>query len=172
MNCVQCGKNTQNPKFCSRSCSASYNNTKSPKRQISSDRIGNCVTCGQRIVHPPSGPITKYCGHRCFRQNVMAKKDEIIKQNGGFNDKCRNATIKQYLYRHRGNQCEICGQSGNNWCGKPLVMILDHIDGKSNNNKLQNLRLVCSNCDSQLPTYKAKNRGNSTRSYYIVQKSQ
>ena len=35
-----------------------------------------------------------------------------------------------------------------------------HIDGNSDNNALVNLRLVCGNCDMQLPTYKSKNRGN------------
>ena len=37
---------------------------------------------------------------------------------------------------------------------------MDHIDGNSDNNILSNLRLVCGNCDMQLPTYKSKNKGN------------
>jgi 5-methylcytosine-specific restriction endonuclease McrA len=32
-NCLKCNSETTNPTFCSRSCAASYNNTKSPKRQ-------------------------------------------------------------------------------------------------------------------------------------------
>ena len=47
---------------------------------------------------------------------------------------------------------------------------LNRIDGKSNNNRLDNLRIVYPNCDCQLPTYKAKNKGNSSRKYFIVQK--
>jgi hypothetical protein len=39
-------------------------------------------------------------------------------------------------------------------------MILDHIDGDASNNSPTNFRLVCPNCDTQLPTYKAKNTGN------------
>jgi HNH endonuclease len=31
--CVQCGEITTNPKFCSSSCSATYNNTLQPKRK-------------------------------------------------------------------------------------------------------------------------------------------
>lgn len=38
--------------------------------------------------------------------------------------------------------------------------MLDHIEGDSTNNRRENLRLVCPNCDSQLPTFKARNRGN------------
>ena len=40
------------------------------------------------------------------------------------------------------------------------VDILDHVDGDASNNRRENLRLVCPNCDSQLPTFKARNRGN------------
>lgn len=42
----------------------------------------------------------------------------------------------------------------------PLALVLDHIDGNPDNNHRDNLRLVCPNCDSQLPTFKSRNRGN------------
>jgi hypothetical protein len=32
--CINCGKETKNPKFCSKSCSAAYNNKIFPKRKI------------------------------------------------------------------------------------------------------------------------------------------
>ena len=41
-------------------------------------------------------------------------------------------------------------------------MILDHIDGDASNNTRENFRCVCPNCDSQLDTYKSKNK-NSAR---------
>ena len=41
-----------------------------------------------------------------------------------------------------------------------MPLVLDHIDGHASNWRLKNLRLVCHNCDAQLPTYKGKNRGN------------
>ena len=34
MNCLNCEKPTENPRFCSRSCSASFNNRKTPKRKL------------------------------------------------------------------------------------------------------------------------------------------
>jgi hypothetical protein len=45
------------------------------------------------------------------------------------------------------------------WLGKPLVLILDHINGKHNDHRLVNLRLLCPNCNSQQPTFAGKNKG-------------
>lgn len=42
--CLHCGKETMNKLFCSRSCSASYNNTIAPKRQAHFKNV--CETCG------------------------------------------------------------------------------------------------------------------------------
>ena len=52
-------------------------------------------------------------------------------------------------------ECSICGIK--EWLGKKLSLILDHINGINNDNRLENLRFVCHNCDSLLPTYKSKN---------------
>lgn len=52
--------------------------------------------------------------------------------------------------------CSVCG-IGPEWNNKPMTLILDHANGINNDNRITNLRFVCSNCDSQLPTYKSKN---------------
>jgi 5-methylcytosine-specific restriction endonuclease McrA len=64
----------------------------------------------------------------------------------------------------------ICGQSGNDWNGKPITLTVDHINGHANDWSVPNIRIICPNCDSQLPTYKGRNKGNSTRKYTITQK--
>ena len=53
--------------------------------------------------------------------------------------------------------CAICGQKPV-WCGKPLVLILDHKNGVNDDHRFKNLRFVCPNCGSQLPTFAARNR--------------
>jgi len=62
--------------------------------------------------------------------------------------------IKQALIVY---ECAICNL-GPIWRGMKMPLILDHINGINNDNRLNNLRFVCSNCDSQLPTYKSRNR--------------
>ena len=50
------------------------------------------------------------------------------------------------------NKCYICGQLPE-WNGEKLVMIIDHINGVSNDHRLENLRMLCPNCNSQQPTF-------------------
>lgn len=42
-------------------------------------------------------------------------------------------------------------------------MVADHINGNSHDNRLENVRILCPNCDSQTDSYKGKNRGNGRR---------
>lgn len=68
----------------------------------------------------------------------------------------KSRIIERGLLEYR---CSICGIDAV-WNNKPMPLVLDHINGKNNDNRLENLRFVCSNCDTQLPTYKSKNRNN------------
>jgi ssDNA-binding Zn-finger/Zn-ribbon topoisomerase 1 len=54
-------------------------------------------------------------------------------------------------------ECEKCGIS--EWQGKDLTLQLDHINGKSRDNRLENLRLLCPNCHSQTDTFCRRKKG-------------
>ena len=68
--------------------------------------------------------------------------------------RCNQRTVKKRLVDEGilEYKCSICGQEPE-WDGKPLIMILDHINGTHADYRIENLRLVCPNCDTQLPTF-------------------
>lgn len=134
-------------RFCSSSCSTKFNNTKRTKDH------GSCIQCNKKLTYKQN----KFCSSKCCGLFSTNKAKESILNNTCKSKEPRNV-IKKILIEQNGNKCSICSMPSE-WEFKPIVMILDHIDGNSENNNLENLRLVCPNCDSQLPTFKGRNAG-------------
>lgn len=110
-------------------------------------------------VHSPNagwqkGKPSKLKG-RIFGPRPIFTLEEVMIENSTYPRHClKSRIIETKLIEYC---CACCG-IGPEWMGKPMPLILDHINGINNDNRLENLRFVCSNCDTQLPTYKSKNR--------------
>jgi len=121
-----------------------------------------CIVCGKK-VH--SGNKTGYC----FDCMIEHRKQEKIKtwletgSTGIGVATTLRSSIRDYIYETQNHKCAICGME-RTWNGKPINFILDHIDGDASNSSQENVRLICPNCDSQLDTYKSKNK-HSARSF-------
>lgn len=124
-----------------------------------------CVVCG----NPLKKNAKKFCSSKCLQSSYWQDRKEAFEKTGCWNshngpaitDKALRSNYKHYVLDQRGHQCEICGN--NKWMNQPIPLILDHVDGHSGNFSMDNLRLICPNCDAQTPTYKSKNRGNGRR---------
>jgi hypothetical protein len=79
---------------------------------------------------------------------------EILKVDSNYS----RSNLKERLYTEgvKKRECEICGQN-EIWRGKRMSLILDHINGIYNDNRLENLRIVCPNCNATFPTHCGKN---------------
>jgi len=123
-----------------------------------------CINCG-KVFYPQKNTTGKYCSNKCQQEyqshqkylNYLADPSKYMKG-------CNMKWIKKHILQEQGYKCAICNMP-NSWNGKVLIFILDHIDGHAHNNNRSNLRLICPNCDSQLDTYKSKNK-KSDRIYY------
>ena len=118
----------------------------------------NCLNCRKEHISKNKYSCNAmFCGNKC--QQELSMKDKV--KNGTASVK----TLKRFLIHEHGNKCWTCGIT--EWNNNPIVMDLEHIDGNSENNNLENLSIICPNCHSQTPTYKGKNVGNGRHSRKI-----
>lgn len=151
--CKTCGCNLEyskrKNKFCSHSCAAKTNNLgvihNRHKGQYSQKP---CKRCGKTTKN-------QYCSKECFLQHRRHERSEEIIKTGNAPNSPQIA--KSYLVEMRGRKCEICGLE--EWRGRPVPLVLDHINGKPFDNVLSNLRLLCGNCNMQTDTFAGKNIG-------------
>jgi hypothetical protein len=93
----------------------------------------------------------------------MRPLSEILVRNSTYRDNCK---LKRRLLKAGllVNHCYRCGREPV-WQGEPLVMILDHINGDTFDYRIENLRLLCPNCNTQQKTFAGRNKGRYRATY-------
>ena len=117
MNCLNCGKELQGKdqkKFCSRSCSATYNNKKFPKR---TKKVHACVGCGKPISREALN--CNSCAKKLTRDRICQRCGKAYRYERELSNTSRYcascSTIssrkrkKERLVELKGGKCEMCG---------------------------------------------------------------
>lgn len=72
---------------------------------------------------------------------------------------CNTTKLKKRLFNEgvKEYKCEKCGIT--EWMGEEIVLEIHHINGNHNDNRLENLQILCPNCHSQTPNFNGKSKG-------------
>lgn len=143
-NCLNCNTKTSNPRFCSQSCSAIYNNKLNPKRK----KEGVCKNCGAVIRS-----AWAYC-ENCTGRRTTRQIDDLTLKEAIYNEHHRSSAFALVRTRARAalkslgkTSCEKCGYSKHIECChiKPISSFPDTIK-LSQINDPTNLLALCPNC--------------------------
>lgn len=157
------------------SCGCGRNTVKSLMSQLSDEEFKNIVLNSFSFAE-----IVRACGFTCVSGNsekiikdritqlqldishfkqVKAKEKWTPEEIFINNSPVTQSTLRRYYKQGEYSEykCSICGLLPF-WNGKELTLTLDHINGNNRDDRLENLRWVCPNCDRQLDTFGSKNK--------------
>lgn len=120
-----------------------------------------CIGCDKILV---TRSQLKYCTQKCqaitkYKRSVQAWKDGISTGHMGIQTKLISSSVRRYLFEKYQDKCSLCSWSEINPISGKIPLEVDHIDGNSENNTEENLRLLCPNCHSLTPYFRNLNKG-------------
>jgi hypothetical protein len=168
----ECGKmfivrSSSPKKYCSQSCAAKINNTGRVQSIETRTKIAGGVLRENRFCLNCSLPLKKqdkYCSLKCqyeyqYLNYLELWKNGLVSGTKGVTTKFVSGYIRRYLFEKFDNRCSKCGWNEKHPITGSIPLEMEHMDGNAENNKEENLTLLCPNCHSLTKFYKNLNRG-------------
>jgi len=137
--------------FCSLHCSAIYRNLNKQNKKYF------CQYCGKNMKIKQ-----KYCSHMC--QHEFQYQDYIEKWKTGLITGSKGMGkisdhIRRYMLAKNQQKCQNCGFDKVHPLSKKSILQIDHINGDWEDNREENLQVLCPNCHALTPTFGGRNKG-------------
>lgn len=113
-----------------------------------------CGGCDRTFLNRYIKISPKYCSVQCQQDAQWNIRYKLILSTG---EATSIKMARKFLIQRDGRRCQICKLES--WNDKPIPLVCDHINGNSESLKIDDLRMICPNCDAQTDTYKGKNKG-------------
>ena len=130
----------------------------------------NCKNC-DKIILLSNWNKQQFCNKKCEGEykSKKAYEDYLLNPEKHCTALYSPVNFKKFILAEQNNKCAKCGIEPI-WMNIILIFVLDHIDGNASNNRRENMRMICPNCDSQLDTYKSKNKNSARKERYLLMK--
>lgn len=149
--------------YCSQSCAAHVNN-QGQNRHKTGRKKAFCLSCKSLLKNVQK----KYCSLMCqqnfyYEAQLSQWLSGKISGEVGIRTKTISSFIRKYLRLKFKSKCAMCGWHEINPTTSKVPLEIDHINGKADDNREENLRLICPNCHSLSSNFRGLNRGSGRK---------
>ena len=142
-------------KYCGHSCAATCNNQGKQRNISTLNKFfyqgrwyrSKCKNCGKPNMNK------FFCSTECGTAFGRTKRRADIIRTGKLITGKRD---RWFLEETREKGCESCGND--EWMGRPIPIDIHHEDGDSDNDDLNNIKLLCPNCHRLTNNHGSKNK--------------